>query len=265
MVNFKELLTSSWGNKSLFASLVKNKEFVSELRSQTSFMDDHYEKIQNKHRAYVILNGIKEVLLCECGCGLAANLNYTYPEQGFRRFHNNDHSLKSQSPIITKETLYEERIVLQKSVDQIALDLKTSPVTIRNKLKEYGLDDLFDARQRNLNANKILRSKEELSALYVSGLKVEEIAEQLNTTKGTVSRWMQVHGIKARSSNSYERKIKKISKDENEIFDWLKTIYNKEIQQSNRSVLNGKELDLYLPEDNLAIEYNGLYSHLYRP
>jgi hypothetical protein len=265
MDNFKELVKASWSDKSLFASLVKNKEFVSELRNQTFFMDKHYEKIQNKHRAYVVLNDIKKVPLCECGCGLAANLNYTYPEQGFRRFYNNDHSLKVKSPIITKETLYNERIVAQKSVDQIASDLKTSPVTIRNKLKEYGLDNLFDARQRNLNANRILQSKEELSALYSSGLKVEEVAEQLNTTKGTVSRWMQVHGIETRSSNSYERKIKKISKEENEIYNWLKTIYNKEIQQSNRSVLNGKELDLYLPEDNLAIEYNGLYSHLYRP
>jgi hypothetical protein len=29
--------------------------------------------------------------------------------------------------------------------------------------------------------------------------------------------------------------------------------------------LNGKELDIYIPDKKLAIEYNGLYSHLYRP
>ena len=36
---------------------------------------------------------------------------------------------------------------------------------------------------------------------------------------------------------------------------------NVEVQQSNRTILNGKELDIYIPEYNLAIEYNGLYWH----
>jgi hypothetical protein len=265
MSNFENLVTQSWNNVSLFTRLVKNSDFIHELKTRTTFLDNHYEKVRNKHRAYVIVHEITEVPLCKCGCGLPANLNQSNPEKGFRDFYNNEHSLKNKSPKVTKEELYYERITLQKSVEQIAKDLNLGEVSVRNKLKEFGLNELFDGRQRNLNANKILRSKEELSALYGLGLKVEQIAEQLNTTKGTVSRWMCVHGIEARSANSYERKIKKISKEENEIYDWLKEIYNKEIQQSNRSILNGKELDLYLPEDNLAIEYNGLYSHLYRP
>jgi len=264
-MDFKSKIKESWDNHSLFSKLVKNKEFIQRLKQETSFLDNYYSKIRNKHRAYVILNNIIEPPLCKCGCGLPANLNQSNPERGFRDFYNNDHSLKSKAPKVTKEELYHQRIILQKSVEQIASDLQIGEVSIRNKLKEFGLNELFDARQRNLNANKVLQSKEELSDLYNQNLTTQQIAEKLNTTKGTVSRWMAAHQIEARNPNSYERKIKKVSNEENELFLWLSGIYNEELIQSNRSILNGKELDIYIPSKNLAIEYNGLYSHLYRP
>ena len=122
-----------------------------------------------------------------------------------------------------------------------------------------------DARNRNSASFKILRNGEKLKEYYESGLTCEQIAEKFSTTKGTVSRWLEVHQIKTRESNSYERKIKRVSKEESNLYNYICSIYNGEIQQSNRSVLNGKELDIYIPEKNLAIEYNGLYSHYYRP
>lgn len=264
-MDLKDQIKDSWDNISLFSKLVKNKEFISKLENETSFLDNHYKKIRNKHRAYVIFYGITEVPLCKCGCGLPANLNQSNPEKGFRDFYNNEHSLKNKAPKVTKEELYHQRIILQKSVEQIAKDLNIGEVSIRNKLKEFELNEIFDARQRNLNANKILKNKEDLFALYDQNLTTQQIAERLNTTKGTVSRWMNIHEIKARNPNSYERKIKKISKEENELFLWLSTVYNGEIIQSNRSILNGKELDIYIPDKNIAIEYNGLYSHIFRP
>jgi hypothetical protein len=265
MNNFEKLVRSSWNNFSLFSRLVKSKEFIYELKEKTSFLDQNYVKIRNKHRAYVVVNGLTEAPLCLCGCGLPANLNQTNPEQGFRDFYNNDHALTYKKPKVTKEELFHHRITLQKSIEQIAKDLGIGEVSVRNKLKEFKFIELFDARQRNLNANKILQSKEELNILYDSELTTEEIAKKLNTTKGTVSRWLAQHGIETRNSNSYERKIKKISNEEQELFSWLSTVYCGELIQSNRSILNGKELDIYIPEKNIAIEYNGLYSHIYRP
>lgn len=50
------------------------------------------------------------------------------------------------------------------------------------------------------------------------------------------------------------------SKAETEIIDILKN-YFIDIEQSNKTVLNGKELDIYIPSKKLAIEYNGLYWH----
>jgi len=50
------------------------------------------------------------------------------------------------------------------------------------------------------------------------------------------------------------------SKGEEEITNFL-TILGVDYVSNDRSLLNGKELDIYIPEYNLAIEHNGLYWH----
>lgn len=54
---------------------------------------------------------------------------------------------------------------------------------------------------------------------------------------------------------------KPISLLEKELLNYIKTIYNKEIIENDRIILNGKELDIYLPDIKLAIEFNGTYWH----
>ena len=53
-----------------------------------------------------------------------------------------------------------------------------------------------------------------------------------------------------------------VSKQEVEVKDFLKTFYDGEIILNNRGLLGGKEIDIYLPEAKLAIEFNGLYWHV---
>jgi hypothetical protein len=52
-----------------------------------------------------------------------------------------------------------------------------------------------------------------------------------------------------------------ISVDEKEILSYIKTIYNDEILENDRTILDGKEIDIYLPEINLGIEFDGIYWH----
>lgn len=47
---------------------------------------------------------------------------------------------------------------------------------------------------------------------------------------------------------------------ENEIYEYCKTLYPS-TEQSNRSIIKPYELDVYIPEINTAIEYNGLLWH----
>jgi len=49
---------------------------------------------------------------------------------------------------------------------------------------------------------------------------------------------------------------------EKSLLDFLNSELNgKLISRNNRTILNGKELDFYIPDLNIAIEYNGLYWH----
>jgi rubrerythrin len=51
------------------------------------------------------------------------------------------------------------------------------------------------------------------------------------------------------------------SQYEYEIIDFIKTFYKDKIVHGNRTLLNRKELDIYIPSKNIAIEFNGLYYH----
>jgi hypothetical protein len=51
------------------------------------------------------------------------------------------------------------------------------------------------------------------------------------------------------------------SKGELELINYIKSIYSNTLIERDRIVLNGKELDAYMPDLNLAIEFNGMYWH----
>lgn len=55
----------------------------------------------------------------------------------------------------------------------------------------------------------------------------------------------------------------KTSKEQREIVDWLKSVYDGPIIINDRSKIYPLELDILLPEKKLAIEFNGLYWHSY--
>lgn len=48
---------------------------------------------------------------------------------------------------------------------------------------------------------------------------------------------------------------------EEELFEYINEIYKGEISLHNHKILNGKELDVYLPELKLAFEFDGTYWH----
>jgi hypothetical protein len=55
--------------------------------------------------------------------------------------------------------------------------------------------------------------------------------------------------------------ISKQSKEEIELEEFIRSIYKGEIQTSVKTLLQKREIDIFLPKLNIAIEYNGLYWH----
>lgn len=51
------------------------------------------------------------------------------------------------------------------------------------------------------------------------------------------------------------------SKEENEIYDFIKNFYGGEVITRDKSIIRPKEIDIYIPGKKLAIEYNGLRWH----
>lgn len=56
-------------------------------------------------------------------------------------------------------------------------------------------------------------------------------------------------------------KALRTSRGENELVEFLRSNFTGDVQTSDRGVLNGLELDIYLPELKTAIEFNGVYFH----
>ena len=55
--------------------------------------------------------------------------------------------------------------------------------------------------------------------------------------------------------------IAPFSKEELELFEFVKSIYDGPVYHNSRSVIAPLELDIYIPEKKLAIEFNGLFWH----
>jgi Mn-dependent DtxR family transcriptional regulator len=81
----------------------------------------------------------------------------------------------------------------------------------------------------------------------------KDIANELNTDPQTVTRYFQKNSIE--KVHDYVLSSEK----EKELYDILSE--NFEVERNNRTVLSGMELDIYIPEKNLAVEYNGSYWH----
>ena len=66
--------------------------------------------------------------------------------------------------------------------------------------------------------------------------------------------------------NLWKKELEKVvynhtSISEKEISDFIKSICNYEILENDRNIISPKELDVYIPQKNLAIEFDGLYFH----
>lgn len=272
-MNLVEHLKENW-DKSSFMKISLNQSIRKEIEENTRFLDEYYSSVSLRARAYVLVNEITENTIpkCKCNCGKVCAIDKTYAERGFRSYANPSCSrrsktiqLKSKQKLEDYEWIYNQRITQKKSIEQIAKDLNISTIPVAKYLKNHNLHDLMDSRRRNSYSVSILSDKNKLEEIYNSGITCEQIADKLGITKSTVSRWLNIYDIETREPNSYERKIKKISKEENTLYEYIKSIYDGNIIQSNRSILGGKELDIYLPDYKIAIEYNGLYSHQHRP
>ena len=82
-----------------------------------------------------------------------------------------------------------------------------------------------------------------------------KFCEYFNINKITAYNFLKLNNIDFKSKNG-------ISRAEQEVADFIKSL-DVDIKQSDRTLISPLELDIIIPDHNIAIEFNGLYWHSY--
>lgn len=117
-------------------------------------------------------------------------------------------------------------------------------------IERYGVDAPIK-RHIPVTSINILESKELLSDLYDTN-DTRTIGEMLGVHHTTVINYLNSHGIELK--NSW------VSYNEIRLGDFIESL-GVSVERSNRTVLDGLELDVVLVGQKIAFEFNGLYWH----
>ena len=237
----------------------------------TNFLDiGIHIKIPLSLRYYCVFNDVRNIPKCKC-CTNLATYRKDDPKMGFATYcspkcSRSDKTISNDVELLLKDRdwLYNQRIVMKKPKDLIASELGISIVPISKWIKYHKLPNV----KYNCSGPNTMSKLEDRDWMFLehktNHRTCEDIGIEIGSSKSTVSVWLAKHGIEANECNSYDRQSNP-SGECLEIYEYIKSIYCGEILLDVRSIIGGLELDIYLPEIKLAIEYNGLYSHIYRP
>ena len=141
--------------------------------------------------------------------------------------------------------------------------LQSSEIQNARKLKSlevYGVDHysktpMFKAshpNQSHITPDNYKKLKDPDWLKEHSSIPCSELATILGVTKDTIAKSYRRLGIARSCSYTY---------GEDGIAAYIRTLYDGAIVRNTRKVVGPRELDIYLPDINLAIEYNGVYWH----
>ena len=149
-------------------------------------------------------------------------------------------------------------------------------------LKRYGVDCYLKTKEaRTLRAKSQFDEAVEKIASILNGYSTfkmldDRIRPNLDKFKGGKETFAKIACTCLKCGKGYETNARRVqrcpdcyscdwsngtSKSEKEIVDFISSIYGGEIIENDRRVLYPKELDIYLPDLKLAIEFDGDYYH----
>ena len=127
---------------------------------------------------------------------------------------------------------------------------------IKTNVERYGVENVFQSDEIKIKSK--ITNNIKFGVDYPQQNK--EILEKSNETN------LIKYGFKRPAQNLFVKmnckgKSKSTFVKENELIEFIRENYKGEVIENDRKILSGKELDVYLPDLNLAFEYNGLYWH----
>lgn len=166
-----------------------------------------------------------------------------------------------------------ETIRARYGVDNVLTLPKNKQAAKDATLKKYGVESIFSLEAIRNKVKKTISDRygvEHISQRHIDPCKLTEFKDDLAFTRiytefDRVVDVMEYFGVKQTSIHrraaelGLPTKFNHVSNDEQKISDFLSQFTA--VEQSNRSVIAPKEIDIWLPEYKLGIEYNGIYHH----
>jgi hypothetical protein len=156
------------------------------------------------------------------------------------------------------------------------VDTPIKNVDIKNKIKEtnlkkYGVKNVFQSDNiKTLIKEKLFKNKKEKykKLLNINDYELLEYSNIIKIKHNVCKCVFTINNINLLNRMKYDICLctecypisEQTSVKEKELVDYVKSL-NVDLIEGDREILNGKELDIYLPSKNLAIEFNGLYWH----
>ena len=161
---------------------------------------------------------------------------------------------------ITKDKLIKLYVDEKKNTRTIAKIFNTGKSTILDYMKLYGIKSRTSNELNNKYAKYPFLTKELLAQLYVNEkLSTHAIGKKYNIPQIVISRLLCDYDIPRKTINDYVI----LSAGEQKLADYVKSVYGGIVVRNKQLVFNNKkhEADIFLPDINVAIEYNGLRWH----
>ena len=140
---------------------------------------------------------------------------------------------------------------------EVANLLNISNVTLANRFKANNIEIRSHSEnqklfcKRNYTKPNIIIDRTELVAQYNSKIPIKTLAEKYNCHEETIRRFLIQENVARSNRRSYiEQKV--IS-----LLDEISVKYT----INNRKLIKPLEIDIFLPDHNIGIELNGLYTH----
>ena len=292
MIEIKYFLeNNTGGQKTREVWLKKNKPEYHNLISEWS-KKNNFNKLSYKEQIYLCyhkLESIPKCKTCKNDLKFKKSLSEGYPEKycsmicmNSSEEHKNKSKQNRDYKIITEKI--KQTTIKNYGVDNI---FKRTDLIKESYVKKYGVDhplkcDKVKLKQKNTIYGKygdwFLNTKEsreylhkkyneitvsifdDIKIISISGDNIEckcNVCNDNYTVKRGVLRYRYTNNINpcvVCNPILVERSIK-----EKEMSSWISQYTN--VIRKDRGILNGKEIDIYLPDYNIGIEFNGLYYH----
>lgn len=179
------------------------------------------------------------------------------------------------NPMYSKDVLEKRRLVYQKNygVDNPAQSEAVKAKMRETNLLRYGEEYAVNSdyvknkvkatlkEKYNINSigefnQKIFDTREEF-LLKNKGKSISEIAREYDCANFTIYHFIHANNLESKFINQDKSK----SSYEKIIYENLSDLGIENINRSNRTVLDGQEIDIYIPDRNLGIEFNGNFWH----